>query len=1394
MKIRNITALTVVAATLASASMHGTIILEDNYNVVSNKTGFVLGEGVNSGIIPTNVPPITRLTGSAAAGLSYYRSSGSKTNTAHAISADKFRIARVADSSTISFTPGQGHYDFASALNTLAATPENPCVYEMEVKVANGANGTQRCAFALSSVTGTANAWDFAVQLYRPAGAINYTVQKRASAASSDLEGTTTLNEAIVGEVGTYPNELHFLLRVTDAGQESVPSTNSWIEVATIIGGTTNWIYDTRNDTVGLPEGWRFAGASRYIYFDAAGNAGPVTFDDFKLTFISGPTAGPRMWTGGGSDDNWSTAANWGGVAPSSGDMLIFDGTTRQANINDITGLNVPWVKFNNGGFALTGNDFNLGISITNLGGNNSIDNNITFNSASTKAWHLTSGGELLLTKSVGADVNGEHHIVGGGTLRSTSSFTIGPSLNPAFVIDEGQHIVDGGTFTSRGGYRIASLSAGTGGRTLLTNNATMSFTAAGGNFRVGDSANPNTARLDTHNSSLTMTGGSLGIPYATGATGVVNQVGGTVAGGIVAFSDAGAGTGTYSIKDGTLEPLQIREDTASGISAIYFDNATLRPASGASNTFFIGVDLAEIQSGSLTVDATSNLTIEQVLTGTGSLTKTGSGTLTLTGANIYSGSTIIQNGKLVLPTTHTNGNTTVQVGGGTELAVPLTTFDSTLQVGGLTFDGGTLTFDWGSFVTPSGPLIRASNLSVNAQVTVNIANGLELNVGRVVLIDYDGTLAGTYNFTIGNLPVGLIASLDHNTANTSIDLVITAVPGFRWTGATSGDWDESTLNWINLQDNQVSKYSNGVPAIFLDGASTGNINLVFSPSPSMIAITNDSLPYIWNGATISTAKIRKYGDSSVTRITSGIGDNVGELELNEGTYVYNNSDEATFTTILTDVTPGLGTFTKAGANVMILQSTNSTFDGTIKIQEGTIRLATNGLGSINGPTIIENGATLDVNDVQSPNEPVFVSGAGVSGLGAIIDSTITGGVHHNLTDVTMVGDTTFGCPFDGRWDIRIRTASGVGPGLKGNGYNLTKVGNGGVSLACQRHFGTNQPYWDMNLGDVYINEGSITFAESLTLGNPSKTINVANGATMAMFDLGATNPLVRTINLTNATISSGGNPPHTNVLNGTINLDGACYILANQATTIINGSLAGSGSLGISANSPGKIFFNGVNTFPGDITVTNGTVGGYGVIAGNLTMLGGTNTPGMGVGTLTVNGNATLAGTTIMELNRSLSPNSDRLHVDGTLTWGGDLRVVFASGATPQAGDVYQLFNKVGDGGFNIILPSLIGYPPGDLAWDTNNFAVNGSISITGTPVSPTIGSVTASGGSITISGTGGAQGSSYVVLASTNVALPLVNWSPVLTNTFGAGGTFSSTLAIDTNAPVTFFSLQLP
>jgi autotransporter-associated beta strand protein len=449
-------------------------------------------------------------------------------------------------------------------------------------------------------------------------------------------------------------------------------------------------------------------------------------------------------------------------------------------------------------------------------------------------------------------------------------------------------------------------------------------------------------------------------------------------------------------------------------------------------------------------------------------------------------------------------------------------------------------------------------------------------------------------------------------------------------------------------------------------------------------------------------------------------------------------------------------------------------------------------LGATTAGIIISNGATLDVNDFTPGPQPIVVSGAGTTGQGAIIDSTAGTGVDTTSRNVTLAGDTVFGVPNGGRWDIRARSSTGPGPGLMGNGFNLTKVGSGTLSIACQRNIGAGTPYWNMNLGDVFVAAGSLAFAESLTLGNPLKQVVIYPGANLQLYDLNITNPFLRNITMTNASLTCGGGNVDTNIVNGSIALTGVNSIKPDQGVFILNGPIIGSGTLNMSANDPGRVFLNGANTFPGDLTVTNGTLGGTGSLAGNLVMLGGTNSPGYGgVGTFTVNGSVTLAGTTVMEIDRNASPNkSDQLVAGGALNFGGILQVVLGPGATaPQSGDVYQLFNKGGAGSFSAISVPTLGTGQ---SWVTTNLGVNGSISVVGPANPPIITSVSVSGTSIVFSGTGGTQGNPFTVLSATNVLLSVTNWDVTATSTFGPGGSFSVTNAIAPGSRV--YRLRVP
>ena len=254
------------------------VIIADNYNVTGSGTGFALNAGVNSGINP----PTTRLTGTAAANLRYIQSpAATKASSAFGISGSKLRITPAANPGRFTLSAdGTTSFNFASALGTGAATPANRVVYDLSIRMANNSADVQRFSFALGTAEGDATTWDFGVQVYRTADTDNfYTIGKRIDTGSSGL--AADVNSFITNTTpGTYGTEIGLLMRVTDAGSETT-TFNSRVQLS-LDGGMT-WFYDTDADP-NLPNGWRLNGAGRHIIWDAAPDAGNVTYDNFSVS------------------------------------------------------------------------------------------------------------------------------------------------------------------------------------------------------------------------------------------------------------------------------------------------------------------------------------------------------------------------------------------------------------------------------------------------------------------------------------------------------------------------------------------------------------------------------------------------------------------------------------------------------------------------------------------------------------------------------------------------------------------------------------------------------------------------------------------------------------------------------------------------------------------------------------------------------------------------------------------------------------------------------------------------------------------------------------------------------------------------------------------------------
>jgi len=105
-----------------------------------------------------------------------------------------------------------------------------------------------------------------------------------------------------------------------------------------------------------------------------------------------------RTWNGGGGDSFWTNRLNWGGTAPLSGNLLLFEGTSGLSPLNTFTsGTVFNGLSFGStaGAFTLSGYPFGLFGNISNNSAQNQvINNNITLSKNDTLS---SSGGDITL-------------------------------------------------------------------------------------------------------------------------------------------------------------------------------------------------------------------------------------------------------------------------------------------------------------------------------------------------------------------------------------------------------------------------------------------------------------------------------------------------------------------------------------------------------------------------------------------------------------------------------------------------------------------------------------------------------------------------------------------------------------------------------------------------------------------------------------------------------------------------------------------------------------------------------------------------------------------------------------------------------------------------------------
>jgi T5SS/PEP-CTERM-associated repeat protein len=445
------------------------------------------------------------------------------------------------------------------------------------------------------------------------------------------------------------------------------------------------------------------------------------------------------------------------------------------------------------------------------------------------------------------------------------------------------------------------------------------------------------------------------------------------------------------------------------------------------------------------------------------------------------------------------------------------------------------------------------------------------------------------------------------------------------------------------------------------------------------------------------------------------------------------------------------------------------------------------------------NAGTLNIGSLGASNLLVIDTGGSVRSPGAVLGGAL--GANANSALVTGVGSL-----WTDTGDLTVGDSIGNSLTISNGGqlHGFTSVlGGAGVSSNNFAIVTGAGSVWSnsasLEVGQLgaasslIVSNGGAVIAPSAIIGSqPGTSNNVLSvaGGTLEVTNASATAALDirRGTNLLNSGVVETDRLLVTNAL-GRFAFNGGT--LLTKSTTNSNGLtfIVGDGS------SPATLTLvgNGIHNFVNGLTVrSNATLGGNGTILGALTVQNrGTLSPGASVGKLAFSNSPVLLGSVLLEISKKgAALTNDQVQVAGPLTYGGALTVTNIGPTALVAGDRFPLFSASSFAGSftSITLPPL----NNGLGW-TNKFLVDGSIQVLGFPV-PQFSSLSLSGANLVISGTNGPTNGTYRVLASTNVVLPVTNWTALLTNQFDGNGNFVFTNAINPGVPIRFYRLLVP
>ncbi|MBC7784776.1 MAG: autotransporter-associated beta strand repeat-containing protein [Burkholderiales bacterium] len=861
---------------------------------------------------------------------------------------------------------------------------------------------------------------------------------------------------------------------------------------------------------------------------NAAVNTGIGTFLTQTLTLSSGSNLNFEF----GAGNDMITVGNSGGLNIGGGALSLFAAGTVNA-----FSTNGTYTLFNTtGGFAGSLANFSITPATTVAGKSYSFSDvggalQLTIGDALTIEWN----GDIDGSWANGANWIGGSPANGLGVTAKFGTALTGASATTVTL--NGPKTVGGLIFDNAGSsYTI------NGADTLTFNNGVVASAIAvanGTHTIAAPIALTNTLNITTTNAidGLLISGnisgaqpiivGGLGTVVLTGATNGSTTT--TVNGGVLAIGAGGTsgtlGSGNVTIATGGTVALN-RSDSISVNNNI----------SGAGTLSMIGTGTATLGgTNSVGTISTSAGTVNLVGSNTGTALTMNSGTVNISAAGSLTTSSGAAPGVIV--GNLAAGNAVLNINGGT--VVGNTTggqFNAALQIGRVAGSAGAVNFASGTLTLNQQLSIGSSGAGSYGSYT---QTGGTTNVGSFIVVAANNDSA--------------VMNVNGGSLNVNANLITVGAGGAASNGVIN-------INGGSVTSTATTGFGTTIGGIFVGENGTGTLNV----TGGNLALSGWGLRHGHTGSGNSTSNLLG-GTVSTTVVSKGAG--LGTLNLNGGT-LRATASSATFMQGLTSAYVHSG-----GANID---------DNGNAITIAQALLAPSGSGVTAGGLTVSGTGFIGAPVIQ-------ISGGGGTGATAVANVDSNG----NLTGITITNpgndfssDPTFTILGGGNGNTGSITGSAVLAANVSGG--LTKTGSGTTTLTGVSTY----------TGATAVNNGRLVIGGAGEI-NASSGISVSSGARLVQI---STAPVAPTVTVNGGTLDG----------TGTVN---TAVIASNAISTVANGN-GGTG-----------VFTVGTLTFNGTGVLNLNTASNAPVL--NVTTLETSGGGGLSTGIITVNANNTIGWTT---------------------------------------------------------------------------------------------------------------------------------------------------------------------